>query len=366
MSSSSRNPLLVVDIAVERSSARGECFSLEAEFAAGGGVTVVCGASGAGKSTLLLALVGALRPASGRIALDGAILYDSQGAIDLPTRKRRIGMVFQDAPLFPHLDATGNVAFGMSGSDRDTRALRLLERTGADRLARRMPSELSGGERQRIALARALAAEPAALLLDEPFSAIDLPSRASLADLLVELQATAGIPFVHVTHDLSEALRLGTRMVLLDRGRVAQIGTPAEVLARPASVAAARAVGTENLFSATVRRHLVEQGCTEVDLDGTLVQIVSSDLPVESRLVLGLRAEEILLSLRPLHETSARNVIEGRIESIVERDRGIEVHVTTPTLFRAMVTPAAVRELALEDGKQVWLLIKATAFQRLD
>ncbi len=355
---------LEAEIVVERRSERGGEFRLEAAIA-GDGITVVCGPSGAGKSTLLLALVGGLRPRSGRIALDGRPLFDAGRGVDLPTRRRRIGMVFQEAALFPHLDALRNVGFGIRGRERPARARAWLARVGAADLAHRLPSELSGGERQRIALARALAAEPRALLLDEPFSALDSASRAALGDLLVELQSASGIPFLHVTHDLGEALRLGTRLVLLERGAVVQSGIPAEVIARPASLAAARAVGTENVLSGAVLRHSAELGCSEVDLGGTVVQTCTLDLPPGARVTLGLRAEEVLIALGPLGASSARNVLEGRVETLVEVGTGVEARVATPVPLRALLTPGSVRELGLEPGTTVRLVIKASAFRRL-
>jgi molybdate transport system ATP-binding protein len=356
----------VVEVALARRAA-GDApeFRLDAAFEADAGITVVCGASGTGKTSLLLALLGALRPERGRIALAGRALFDAARGTDLPVRSRRVGMVFQDAPLFPHLDVRSNVAFGMTGSGRSRRAEALLEHVGALDLARRRPSELSGGQRQRVALARALAGEPAALLLDEPFSALDAPARESLGRLLVALQGENPIPFVHVTHDLAEALRLGRRLVLLGGGRVVQTGTPAEVIARPASVAAARAVGTENLLSGTVRAHRPDEGCTEVEIEGTTVLTALLDLQPGERVMLGLRAEDLLLSLRPVRETSARNVLAGTLRELRPHGPGVELRVTTPASFRLLVTPASVRELALEPGKEVHLLIKAAAFHVL-
>lgn len=354
-----------VDLVVERRSRKDTPFRLEAAFATAPGINVICGASGAGKSSLLLALIGALDPERGRIELSGRALFDSQRGIDLPTRRRRVGMVFQDAPLFPHLDALHNVAFALGGANRSGRARTLLERVGATELERRRPDELSGGQRQRIALARALAPEPAALLLDEPFSALDLAARAELGQLLCDLQAASAIPFLHVTHDLGEALRLGSRLLLLDRGRIVQIGSPTEVISHPASLPAARSVGTENLFSGVVRKHWDEAGCSEVEIDGTTVQTTLLDLAPGERVTLGLRAEDILLSLRPIHGTSARNVLAGTLREIRPHGAGVELRVTTPASFRVLVTPASVRELDLFEGKPVHLLIKATAFTRL-
>ena len=354
-----------VSVRLERRFERGEPFALDASFTTGGGTTVVFGASGSGKTTLLLAVLGMLEPDRGRIRAAGIEMFDSDGRLSLPVRERRLGMVFQDALLFPHLSVRRNVAFGIRGRGRQRRADELLERVRGAELADRRPAELSGGEQQRVALARALAVEPAALLLDEPFSALDRPARQELGRLLLELQSDSGIPFLHVTHDLGEALELGTHLVLLNRGRVMQVGPPAEVIARPESIAAARAVGTENVFSATVLSHSAEQGCTEVDLTGTRVQTGLLDEPPGARVAIGLRAEDVLLALKPVRDTSARNLLPGTVEDLTPRGAAVEVRVTTPALVRVVVTPASVRELALAPGRRVYLLIKANAFHRL-
>jgi molybdate transport system ATP-binding protein len=350
-----------VELEVERR----EAFLLDVSFSSSDGVTVVFGPSGSGKSTLLLSILGAVRPRRGRLAVAGRDVFNSSRGIDLPIRQRRVGMVFQDALLFPHLSVLGNVVFGLDGSDRRRRAMELLERVGATALSRRHPADLSGGERQRVALARSLAANPAALLLDEPFSALDARARRSLGDLILDLQLSTRIPFMHVPHDLGEALRLGDQLLLLDAGRVVQSGSPSAVIARPASVPAARAVGTENLFSGTVLRHMPERGCTEVDLGGTVVQTALLDAREDSQVALGLRAEDILLSLEPLHQTSARNVLAGTIAELHTRGPAVDLRVTTPVSMRVVVTPASVAELDLQPGKPVHLLIKAAAFHVL-
>ena len=354
-----------VDLSLGRAPRRGSPFRLRAAFRTANDITAICGPSGAGKSSLLLAILGALPEVQGHISLGQTVLLDSERGIDLPVRERQVGMVLQDVPLFPHLDVLHNVTFGMRGTDRLSRARGVLERVGADDLALRAPLELSGGQTQRVALARALGAEPAALLLDEPFSALDPPAREALGRLLLDLQAASGIPFLHVTHDLGEALRLGRELVLLDHGSVVQQGPAAEVIAQPASVAAARAVGTENLLRGRVRKHLEDRGCSEVEVQGTLLQTTLLDLPVDAPVALGLRAEDILLSLRPIHETSARNVLSGTVRELTARGPIVELRVTTPASLRVLVTPVSVRELGLEPGREVYLLIKASAFHRL-
>ena len=351
-----------VALAVERGG-----FRLDAAFTSDAGITVVVGPSGSGKSSLLLAILGALAPHEGRVVVAGTTVFDSARGIARPIRERRIGMVFQDALLFPHMTVRGNVAFAAAAphADRPGNVEALLEQVGASELAEREPATLSGGQRQRVALARALAADPLAVLLDEPFSALDVGGRDALGQLLLDLQASTGIPFLHVTHDLGEAVRLGGRLVLLDEGRVVQTGPPAEVIAHPTSIGAARAVGTENRFSGRVVEQLPGDGMTAIDIDDTRILTTPVDLVPGAALALGLRAEDVLLSLEPLAQTSARNVIEGRIEDIATRGAGVEVRVCTPTSFRVIVTPATVRDLRLESGKTVWLLIKASAFHRL-
>jgi molybdate transport system ATP-binding protein len=355
-----------IEAVVERTGGDGPAFRLEARLEAPGGITVVYGPSGAGKSTLLMTVLGALRPQCGRVTVGDRTVFDSSSGVDLPVHRRRVGIVFQDALLFPHLTVRANVAYGAPDRRRGAAcADALLERVGAADLAERVPRELSGGQRQRVALARALAAEPDGLLLDEPFSALDTTARNALGQLLRALQADSGIPFLHVTHDLGEAVRLGSHLVLIDNGRVVEQGPPARVFATPASLAAARAVGTENLFHGEVVAHHPGDGCTEVDLGGTRVQIPLGEEPLDSRLALGLRAEEILVSLEPVQHTSARNVVEGEIREMGRSGPLIELRVVTPVSFRVLLTPASVDALRLAPGGRVHLLIKAAAIHRL-
>ena len=354
-----------ITVAIERAAVDGPAFRLDASFQTGPGITVLFGASGAGKSTLIQVILGALRPARGHIVVAGRTLFDADRPLHLPVHLRQVGIVFQDALLFPHLSARDNVAFGLTGPDRRGRADALLGRVGAETLSARMPAELSGGERQRVALARALAAEPAALLLDEPFSALDAAAREGLGTLLIDLQRSSGVPFLHVTHDIGEALRLGHTLIVMDEGRIVQSGAPADVTCRPTSAAAARAVGTENLFTGTVRRNFPEEGYSEVDLGGTLVETGLLPLPEGSRVALGLRAEDVLLATSAIRGTSARNVIAGRVEEVHERGVRVELRIATPVPFRVIVTHAARRELVLEPGTGLFLLVKANAFQRL-
>ncbi len=353
-----------IDITLEQAGGGPDRFTLDVAFQADGQTTVVFGPSGAGKTTLLHAVLGGRRPDRGRIEVAGRTVFDSKHGIDVPTRNRGIGVVFQDALLFPHLNVRKNVAFGARGGQRYARAQELLDRVKGAHLGSRMPGDLSGGERQRIALARALAARPAAILLDEPFSALDGPAREALGETVRQAQRESGIPFLHVTHDITEALRIGDHMVVLDRGRVVQQGRPSEVVATPSSAAAARSVGTENLYRARVISHHPD-GYSTVDLGGTCVETGLLPSPVGDEVAIGLRAEDVLLSIRPVTGTSARNLLPGTVREMAPRGTAVEVKVETPVMIRALVTRASVRELELRPGSAIHLLIKAASFQRL-
>ncbi len=223
-------------------------FTLDVEWSAGDGVAALFGPSGAGKTLTLQCLAGLVRPDAGRIVVDGQVLFDSVAGIDVRPQRRRVGYVFQGYALFPHLTVRGNVGFGLRDRvERRRREDEVLARLGIEAFAERYPRELSGGQRQRVALGRALATDPALLLLDEPLSALDLPLRQALRDELRGVLTDWGIAAVLVTHDLTEAYRLGDRIVVYEEGRVIQAAPRAELLWQPSSRSVARIMGIRNL-----------------------------------------------------------------------------------------------------------------------
>lgn len=230
-------------------------FSLDVAWTAGGGVSVLFGPSGSGKTLTLQCLAGLVRPDAGRIVVDERVLFDSAAGIHVPPQERRLGYVFQGYALFPHLTVRSNVAFGLRRrplAERGHRTAEVIERLGLAGLEDRYPRELSGGQRQRVALGRALAIEPALVLLDEPLSALDLPLRRALRDELQAILADWGMPAVLVTHDFSEAYQLGDRVVIYEAGRVRQMAPRGDLLWRPASESVARILGFRNLLRGTV------------------------------------------------------------------------------------------------------------------
>ena len=224
-------------------------FSLQVDFTSSGGPLSILGASGAGKTMLLRSIAGLERPDRGRIALNGRVLLDSEAGIQIPARERRIGLLFQDYALFPHRTAAENITFGLRALPREEqrrRAATAMQQMHIAGLEHRYPREISGGEQQRLALARALATEPEALLLDEPLSALDTHLRSHMEAQLQETFAAFPRPTLLVTHNIEEAYRLGRELLVLSRGRVAAIGAKEEIFRRPPSLEVARLTGCKN------------------------------------------------------------------------------------------------------------------------
>jgi molybdate transport system ATP-binding protein len=223
-----------------------------------GEMLALVGPSGAGKSTALRCIAGLHRPEAGMIGVAGSTWFDAEAGIDWPAHRRPVGLVFQDYALFPHMTALANVTAAMGhlpAAERAPQARNLLARVHLAGLEGRRPAELSGGQQQRVAVARALARDPAVLLLDEPFSAVDRATRRRLQAELASLRRTLNIPILLVTHDLEEAVALADRMCVISRGRGLQTGPPAELLARPATAEVARLLDLRNLFAGIVERH---------------------------------------------------------------------------------------------------------------
>ncbi len=329
--------------------------------AEGGVVTVLFGPSASGKTTTLRCLAGLERPDRGRIELDGQLWFDADTGVFLPPQARRVGLLFQDLALFPHLTVTANVAFGLQAfpsAERERRLAATLRRLGLDELGNRRPGQLSGGQKQRVALARALAPEPCLLLLDEPLSALDAPARDELRGELRRLLLGLGIPTLLVTHDRLEALALGDRMAVLAGGRVRQVGPIDEVFSRPADVEVARVVGTETVVPARVVER--RDGLLLVEAGGA--QLLALDPGgITGDVFACIRAEDVMLERGPVGRMSARNRLSGRVTAVTPRGPLVRVTLDCGFSLNALVTRPAQEELALREGEPATAIVKSPA-----
>ena len=356
----------MLDIALRHRFASG--FILDAAFtAAPRGVTALFGPSGCGKSTILHAVAGLLAPDAGHVRLDGQALLDTGLGIALPAERRRCGMVFQEARLFPHLSVLANLRYGLRRAPRGAFGPGLEEVVAllgiADLLERR-PTGLSGGERQRVALGRALLMRPRLLLMDEPLAALDTPRRAEILPYLAQLRATAQLPILYVTHALEEVDALADQLVLMEEGRVLASGDLEELTARTdLPLAARRDAGV--LITAHVADHDAGRGLTRLEFPGGHLLVPLQTAPPGAALRLRLRARDVAVALTPPEGVSIQNILPVRINAIRATASPHEVFLhlalgDTPLLAR--VTRDAVERLHIAPGMAVFALVKSVAF----
>jgi molybdenum ABC transporter ATP-binding protein len=322
-------------------------FRLELSLAVGRETVALVGPSGAGKTSVLRAIAGLARPERGRIALDGHVLFDAAAKIDRPPEDRRVGYVFQEYALFPHMTVRQNVAY--SGG---TRAAETLDRLRIAALAKAYPGELSGGERQRVGLARALARDPDVLLLDEPMSALDTHTRAGVRAELRRTLDDLDLPVLLVTHDFQDAAVLADRVGVLVDGRLLQVGKPGELVASPADPYVASFTGA-NVLAGIARPG--PNGLTAVTLDdgSTLYSVDAAEGPAS----VAVYPWEISIA-RDAPDDSSLNHVRGPIASLVRVGNRARVQVGP---LVGEVTTASVERLGLHEGESVVASFKAAA-----
>jgi len=318
---------------------------------------ILLGPSGAGKSILLETIAGLLRPDSGTIELNG------KDITQLPIQQRKIGLVFQDHAIFPHMKVRKNLAFALHGSPSGyirERVAALCKRLGIEDLPERYPSTLSGGELQRVALARTLIQEPEILLLDEPLSSMDTRLKSGVRALLRQIHRE-GQTIIHVTHDYEEALSLGTRIAVMDQGRVLQAGTPDEVFHYPKNGFVAHFIGLKNFFQATVK---VSEGLPWAVTPGNLFIRLNSGNDNTKGFVM-IRGEDIVISSGTM-ESSATNVFRGVVREITVTPVGYDVSIEAGETLHALVTRQSIEKLNITEGMHIWINFKATAVKFIE
>ena len=343
-------------------------FAVDARFRTEAGVTALFGRSGAGKTSIVQMISGLLAPDAGRISVAGDILFDAARGIDVAPERRRIGCVFQDARLFPHMTVRRNLEFGArrlkrpGGFGIDP----VVDVLGIERLLERRPHALSGGERQRVAIGRALLAAPRLLLMDEPLASLDVERKQEIIPFIDRVRRRFAVPIVYVSHAVDEILQLADEMVLVEGGAVAASGSVEDVLNRPQL---ARIVGNGDagtVIPVTVSDPDDGYGIATLSFAGGAFRIASPELGDGDRLRIRVRARDVSLALARPQDVSVLNIFEGRVAEIAGGDRpqvDVSVQVGSVLLW-SRLTRRSLHDLSLVPGKRVYAMVKAVAIDR--
>ncbi|MEX0307898.1 MAG: molybdenum ABC transporter ATP-binding protein [Ruegeria sp.] len=343
--------------------------ALDLDFDAPPGVTVLFGRSGSGKTTVVNAVAGLLRPEAGRVAVDDWVLFDTDQEAWLPPHRRRLGYIFQEGRLFPHLTVRQNLNYGRWFAPRGARREnpdRVIEMLGIGHLLGRRPAMLSGGEKQRVAIGRALLACPRLILADEPLAALDDARKAEILPYFERLRDEISVPILYVTHSAAEVARLATSVVALQEGRVVRHGPASEVLADPSvAPAGVRAVGA--VLQVRVAAHH-DDGLSELNAGGAQLFLPRIPHRIGEELRIRIPAQEVILSNKLPEGLSALNVLSGQVEAIRAGDGpGAIVSVRTPAgAVLARVTRRSVAALGLQQGSVCYAVIKTVALAPQD
>jgi molybdate transport system ATP-binding protein len=326
-------------------------------------ITVLFGPSGSGKTTVLRCLAGLERPDRGHIRFGEEVWFDAARGINLSPQRRWIGYLSQEYALMPHLTVAGNIAYGLGelgAAERKQRVRTMLMLFGLAGLEGRWPRQLSGGQQQRVALARALARQPRLLLLDEPLSALDAPTREELRRELRRLLAELHVPALLVTHERMEALALGNTVIILNDGKVCQSGPVEEVFAHPANVAVARITGVDTVEPARILA--VKDGLATLAVGQTQLVALARGASVGDGYI-SIRAEDVILEKGIGAPSSARNRLPGRIRTMIREGPLVRISLHCGFPLTALVTNQACQALELREGDEVTALVKAPAIQ---
>ena len=341
-------------------------FALDVAFRApSSGVTALFGASGSGKTSVVQAVAGGLKPDAGCIAIGERVFFDHARGIDMPIHERRIGYVFQDARLFPHLSVRGNLAYGYrrAKGERRIETDAVVELLGLGDLLDRRTHRLSGGERQRVGIGRALLAQPELLLMDEPLSSLDPQRKAELLPYIEGLRDQLGLPILYISHAFDEVVRLADHLVVLEEGKVVRAGPFLELAAQPELTPYVGRFEAGSVLACTVAGHDDPMRLTRLEFDGGELSVPRVALDVGMRVRVQIKARDVAISLSRPMDVSITNRLPGQLIAITRGD-GPYVEVTIDvgeTKLLALITGEAASRLALEPGLKVWALIKSVA-----
>ena len=340
-------------------------FTLDIRFAVeGGGITALFGRSGAGKTSTVNVIAGLRRPESGHIALNGDVLFDSKSGVNVAPDRRRIGYVFQEPRLFPHMTVARNLGYGMTRvppTERSVSFDHVVELLGLGGLLDRRPANLSGGEKQRVAIGRALLMSPRLLLMDEPLASLDAPRKGEILPFIERLRGELSIPVVYVSHVIEEIVRLADRVVLLSDGRVAAQGPVDEVMSRIDLQPLTGRYEAGAVVTASVTGYDRDYDLTHLTFAGGVMQIPGIGVPAGEQLRLRIRARDVALSVAEPQGLSIRNVFAGTVTDVSVDGAFADVLVDVGTPIWARITARSLDEMKLAPGARVFTLIKAVA-----
>jgi molybdate transport system ATP-binding protein len=344
-------------------------FELDVHFRSGRGLTALFGRSGAGKTSIVNAIAGLIRPQRGRIAVDGSVLLDTDRGIRVPAHRRRVGYVFQEGRLFPHMTVRQNLTFGQWFAPEPTRAAGLddvVDLLGIASLLDRRPGRLSGGEKQRVAIGRALLAHPRLLLMDEPLASLDARRKDEILPYLEKLRDQAGVPIVYVSHSVAEVTRLATTIVLISDGTVRAVGPVQEVMGRAELYPLAGRFEAGAVLAVHIAAHDARWKLTELAGSFGKLTVPRLDAPVGAALRVRIRARDVILAVGPPAGISALNVLAARVETLVPIEEGaleVQLRLGNERLL-ARVTRRSGEALGLAPGREVFAVIKTVAIDR--
>lgn len=345
-------------------------FALAVAFDAPDGITALFGRSGAGKTSVVNAIAGLLAPDAGRITLGGTALFDRAARCNLPTWRRRLGYVFQDGRLFPHLSVRQNMTYGQRFAPRGSTGPTLdsvAELLGIAPLLDRRPGGLSGGEKQRVAIGRALLSRPRMLLMDEPLAALDEARKAEILPYLERLRDETALPILYVSHSVAEVARLASRVVVLENGHVARAGPAEQVLSDPGMVHQIGLREAGAVLPATVARHHAD-GLTELAVSGGRLFLPLTKGAPGTAVRVRVLAQDVMLAHSAPVGLSALNILPGKVVSLRDGDGpGVMVQIACgDDLLLARITRRSAQALGLAPDGPVFAVIKTVAIARSD
>lgn len=329
------------------------------------GVTALFGRSGAGKTSIINMVAGLLRPDQGHIIAGGRYLFDSKTRTDLAPEKRRVGYVFQEARLFPHLSVRTNLTYGMRLTPKSQRYVefdQVVALLGIEALLDRRPAKLSGGEKQRVAIGRAILTSPSILLMDEPLASLDFARKAEVLPFIARLGREFSVPILYVSHSLEEILNLADAIVVMEAGRTVAAGKIEELMSRPDLQSLTGYADCGAILSTVVQSHNGAGGVSCLHFEGGILKVPQLDVSIGSKVRVRIEARSVAIALSPPEQTSVQNIIPATIEEITRSNGSfVDVKLDIGCPLAARITPLALTTLDLKPGMRVFAVIKSVS-----